>query len=521
MPIEIWSIEDLDDVRTDLEADYVLMRDLDFEDDDSYDDPANKNNYITGGGWNPIGSDVFSDSYSGIFQGNNFSIYNLYINRPSTNKVGFFASSSGYIYNLNIHDADVVGNDYATIFCGYKVSGIINNCSVSGDLVGENYVGGLVGICSYGATIWKCSSDSIITGKNKVGGVVGDMLGGSIYFTYCNGTVTGTHNVGGFGGSGGTMLRSCFSLSDVYLIENIGGNVGGLIGYYTYGDARNCYSKGTVTRSSTNSYTTCGGFIGYNNRSTVLTSYSTGDVIYDGTTNPTDKGFLGGVNTSHPYNMSANFWDIDTSNQSSSVGDVEGKTTVELQTLSTFIDAGWDIIIKGEHNGSLNAGVWYFETNEYPNMWYLLPLRKLISSTSILQTNPYYRNPYIKLENGLKLYEFVLNRHQSSVLLKRQPVLYNVTIGDLVKYDNTSNKWVVAASSYPVGIYMGSGLIVLSGIVYGLNNLIPNTLYWMTQNGKLTPHRTESFNNTYVGKSISNTELLLDISIYGEWISNE
>ena len=38
-PIEIWSIEGLDDMRNNLSGHYVLMRDLDFCDEDSYDTP--------------------------------------------------------------------------------------------------------------------------------------------------------------------------------------------------------------------------------------------------------------------------------------------------------------------------------------------------------------------------------------------------------------------------------------------------------------------------------------------------
>jgi len=41
--------------------------------------------------------------------------------------------------------------------------------------------------------------------------------------------------------------------------------------------------------------------------------------------------------------VTASFWDIDTSGQATSAGGT-GKTTVQMQTQSTFTDAGWDFV---------------------------------------------------------------------------------------------------------------------------------------------------------------------------------
>ena len=41
--------------------------------------------------------------------------------------------------------------------------------------------------------------------------------------------------------------------------------------------------------------------------------------------------------------MTSCFWDIETSRQSTSAEGM-GKTTAEMQTASTFLDAGWDFI---------------------------------------------------------------------------------------------------------------------------------------------------------------------------------
>ena len=41
--------------------------------------------------------------------------------------------------------------------------------------------------------------------------------------------------------------------------------------------------------------------------------------------------------------VTGSFWDIETSGQSTSDGG-EGKTTAEMQTETTFTDAGWDFV---------------------------------------------------------------------------------------------------------------------------------------------------------------------------------
>ena len=45
----------------------------------------------------------------------------------------------------------------------------------------------------------------------------------------------------------------------------------------------------------------------------------------------------------YPDLVTVSFWDKDTSGQMTSAGG-EGKTTAEMQTESTFTDAGWDFI---------------------------------------------------------------------------------------------------------------------------------------------------------------------------------
>jgi hypothetical protein len=62
------------------------------------------------------------------------------------------------------------------------------------------------------------------------------------------------------------------------------------------------------------------------------------------------------------------FWDTDTGAATSAAG--IGKTTAEMQTESTFTDAGWDFDTVWGIGGSVNGGypylLWWYDPYEYP-----------------------------------------------------------------------------------------------------------------------------------------------------------
>ena len=157
---------------------------------------------------------------------------------------------------------------------------------------------------------------------------------GLISNCYATGSVSGGNKyIGGLAGSNiGSTISNC------YAVGPVDGNdsTGGLVGFnYWFGTISNCYATGTVDG---NAHT--GGLVGHNDGSygcsTISNCYATGAV--DGND---ETGGLVGYN--YDGTVSASFWDIETTGQSSSAGG-EGKTTAEMQTESTFTDAGWDFI---------------------------------------------------------------------------------------------------------------------------------------------------------------------------------
>ena len=220
----ITSIEELSNI--DLAGDYMLTKDLDFAEDDSYDDTANKASYTpTGGnretatnaGWVPIGDGT--TNFTGTFDGGGFTISNLYINTTADN-VGLFGylGTDSEVQNLGLVNAYVKGTgDNIGGLVGRNSSGTIRNCYATGNVTGTaNRIGGLVGSSS--GTISNSYATGNVTGTgtvtgtaNRIGGLVGENRGGTIRNSYATGTVMGANDVGGLvGWQRSSSINNCF-----------------------------------------------------------------------------------------------------------------------------------------------------------------------------------------------------------------------------------------------------------------------------------------------------------------------
>ncbi len=129
----------------------------------------------------------------------------------------------------------------------------------------------------------------------------------------------------GLNSTNGTVTH-CYSTGTV----SGGHQVGGLVGM-NFGDVTACYSTGAV-----NGFTQVGGLVGDNTSGGHVTHcYSTGAV--------TGGMLVGGLVGVVWGSVTGSFWDIQTSGQVTSDGGT-GKTTVEMQTAKTFVEAGWDFV---------------------------------------------------------------------------------------------------------------------------------------------------------------------------------
>jgi len=257
-------------------------------------------------------------AFTGVFDGNNHKITGLTIEGGVNDYLGLFGFiSGGEIRKLRLEDVSVSGEYFVGGLVGRNSwGGSISNCYSTGSVSGTSEVGGLVGL-NYG-TISNCYSTGSVSGDWLVGGLVGGN-GGTVVSSYTTACVTGNSHVGGLVGLNGGYYRDwgCFKgmINDCYSTNVVTGvdYVGGLVGY-NIGDVNQCYSAGEVTGAT-------------NVSGLVVNCCCTGN---DGL-----PIYWGAVN--------ASFWDVQASSQTIGNGDT-GKTTAEMQTKSTFTEAGWDFI---------------------------------------------------------------------------------------------------------------------------------------------------------------------------------
>lgn len=124
---------------------------------------------------------------------------------------------------------------------------MIKNLGVTGSVVGEKYVGGIIG--GDNGTIEHCYYKGTVTGKKYVGGIVGSKYVGDIINCYCTGKISGTEDVGGITGYNGDTVKNCYSVAEVSGNTNIGGAIGKNSSIYK--EVSNCYYlDGSVTKGN-------------------------------------------------------------------------------------------------------------------------------------------------------------------------------------------------------------------------------------------------------------------------------
>ena len=270
------------------------------------------------------------------FDGRGYNISNLRLNQSFSSNLGMFGETrlGSAVSNLKLMNINIFGSDHVGGLVGSN-DGTVTNCYATGATSGGDYVGGLVG--GNIGTVSNCYATGTTSGIIFVGGLVG-ANGGTVSNCYATGNVSGSWDVGGLvGGNFGGTVTNCYATGTTSGIIF----VGGLLGYNFDGAVTDSYAHVTVTRSS-ETYTEFGGFVGMNFQGRISRCYSTGGVTYSGTADPTNKGFAGSVDTGGDYEMSSNFWDIQTSGQTSTAGLAIGRNTEKMKVKSTFTEAGWD-----------------------------------------------------------------------------------------------------------------------------------------------------------------------------------
>jgi hypothetical protein len=286
-------------------------------------------------------------------------------------EVGGLAGANGLGSITASHSSSKVsGNKDIGGLVGINLSSIAASSS-TGTVTGNEYVGGLVGWMSELGSITVSHSSSKVSGDKYVGGLVGDNYG-SITLSYSTATVSSTATVGPEGSwwvghIGGLVGSNAGSIATSYSTGTVNGpaNVGGLVGS-SGGSIAASYSTGSVSGDEN-----VGGLVGINHGSITM-SYSTDPV------SGIDKvGGLVGYNH-YKGDIITCFWDIETSGLSNMCGrqedeamgcdDSHGKITGDMQSASTFLEAGWDFV---DEIANGTDDIWKIsEGLDYPRLWW-------------------------------------------------------------------------------------------------------------------------------------------------------
>ena len=248
-----------------------LMNDIDLNPDMKIDEDGKVTNGNELDRWIPIGNSI-GNPYEGTFNGNGKTISGLYIGSSGVDYKGLFGyvGSSGKVQNLSV-SGDINGGWYVGGVVGFNTSGTVTGCifSGSGSVSGDRCVGGVVG--RNDGTVKNCHNAGKVSGNRYVGGVVGENSG-NVTNCYNTGTVTGTDDyVGGVVGWNSGNVTNCYNTGAV---NSSGNYVGGVVGDNS-GTVENCYNTGSVTVTVSDWYVD--GVVG-DNSGPVENCYNTGEV---------------------------------------------------------------------------------------------------------------------------------------------------------------------------------------------------------------------------------------------------
>ena len=308
-------------------------------------------------GLSPIGDFIVFGAHDrqgvpfvGSFDGQEFTISNLYINRPEERFVGLFGSlDSSRIQNIVVDSAFIQGKAWVGLFADAQKANLNNIRVLNSDISGESGVGGLVGSAIIGTIADNVYVQASVSGELDIGGLAGEISSSSI-IKNCRvfANVEGDAGVGGIVGESNVdaELHRCFYQGNVEGRIWIGGAVGSSRG----GNFSEVFTSGTVTAT----FQRAGGFIGM---ATDTDTTRVSDVFSLSTvTAPKYSGGLIGYNYEGVIKNSHYFGELTVSDSSGGLVGVEGLDSIS----SSYFDmdlSGHTIAIGSDSSNALGTGL--------------------------------------------------------------------------------------------------------------------------------------------------------------------
>ena len=335
---------------------HELARDLDFQDDASYSNPAvNKPLWTTGAGW--LGA-CNGGTFTGTFDGQGFTISNLFQNTTSYQVGGLFfiVNSTGVVKNLTLVTPDLTSTHSTSSVIGciaQQIGGAgetLVNCHVKGGLVKAGKVSGIFGITANATNciVDSCSFDGILQGFT-VGGIS----------AYTNSTMTIRKCK-----TSGTILYGHTTTAPTAVERTGGGIVGASVsGSLTIQD---CYSEMNVTSFPSPSYQ--GLILGYNASGLTTTITRCWGNRYTFRSNNLDY-FVAG-NYLGTLNRTNILYDQTNGGTPVSQTGLTMLTNAQMKTISYYTTAGFNIANKSGFTAD-GSTVWFIDAGkDYPRLWF-------------------------------------------------------------------------------------------------------------------------------------------------------
>lgn len=257
-------VEQLQAINTNLNGNYALRNSIDATATSSWDDNDNDN---INEGFKQIGTEI-NNAFTGKFDGLDYNIFGLTINRSGENDVGLFGVVNGAtINNVTLVGGEITGKDNVGAIVGSANNTTLTNVVNSAAVSGNSNVGGIVGSATNSAIKDAINTGTINGSGDNVGGLIGNLQDskfieatditeevekGLIGNSYNLGDVSGKgHNVGGLVGHAydatiGDGTNLVYNRLDVTGAYNVGGIVGNMEANSTVKNAEN---SGTVLAS--------------------------------------------------------------------------------------------------------------------------------------------------------------------------------------------------------------------------------------------------------------------------------
>ncbi|HWL23626.1 MAG TPA: GLUG motif-containing protein, partial [Ureibacillus sp.] len=302
--VGIYTAEDLNKMRENLNSKYILMNDIDL----SHATSEGGDFYHNGAGWEPIGTK--EKPFEGTFDGNGYNIIGMKINIKTDQTI--YAGLFGYGEDLTVQNLGMVNSsitventsiysDSSDVYAGaivgyidtsYPTRGSIDHSYNTGNIKAnsmfDSYAGGLVGFAEMTNITESYNTGDI--SANEAGGIIGKLQSSesTIISSYNEGKITAEEYAGGIVATTfGKQIKDSKNKGDI-ISNNIAAGIAG----YTASNISiiNAVNEGKITGD----YRAVGlvGSLGYN--STIQGSQNRGDV----TATDYASGIAGGLSSS-------------------------------------------------------------------------------------------------------------------------------------------------------------------------------------------------------------------------------